>query len=296
MLRSIPIVLAVFFSAGELPAGSADSYASQIQSWRKDYDRDLVSADGPFTLVARLSPPKGSSSLGRDKTNDLILPVETAPAHAGKIDWPGGDTATFHVESGVTALVDGKAVNEIAIAKPVTVAFGELKLIFAMRDSALRVAIEDANSRMRKEAKPPVWFPVEPRYRIVADWIPVSEPKTIRIPDNNGSSREWKNPGSASFVVDGVKVNLMAVLTPDGKKLSFFFRDRTAGHETYGAGRFLEADLPQNGKVVVDFNKAYNPYCAVNELFICPVPPRENHLPVGIRAGERNHPHAEMSH
>ncbi len=222
--------------------------------------------------------------------------MEAAPVHAGKIDWPGGDSATFRLEPGVDALVEGKPVTEVGISKPVTVIIGEMKLLFAIRESELRMAIQDQNSRMRKEAKAPIWFPIRPRYRITADWIPFPETKTVRIADNNGGSREWKSPGSASFVIDGQNVKLQAVLTPDGKQLSFFLRDRTAGHQTYGAGRFLEAELPKDGKVVVDFNKAYNPYCAVNTLYICPVPPRENHVPVRIRAGERNRPHPPEGH
>jgi uncharacterized protein len=294
-MRLIPMLLAMLFCACEVPCMCGDLYISQIQSWRKQYDRNLAAADGPLTLVARFSPRKGLSSVGRDGKNDLILPVEAAPPRAGKIDWPGGDSALFRVESGVAALVDGKAANEIAISKPVTVTIGEMKLLFRIRESELRMAVQDPDARSPKEAKPSTWFPIDPRYRMVADWIPFPETKTIRIPDNDGGSREWKSPGDASFVVEGESVNLQAVLTPDGKQFTFFFRDRTAGHETYGAGRFLEADLPKDGKVIVDFNKAYNPYCAINTLYICPIPPRENHLQARIPAGERTHPHPAES-
>src|SRR5438045_5888491 len=100
-----------------------------------------------------------------------------------------------------------------------------------------------------------------------------SQARTLRVPDNDGSSRVWKSPGYASFVLDGQNLKLQALLTPDGKELSFLFRDATAGKETYGAGRFLEADLSKSGKVIVDFNKAYNPSCAFNPLYICPIPP-----------------------
>jgi uncharacterized protein (DUF1684 family) len=64
------------------------------------------------------------------------------------------------------------------------------------------------------------------------------------------------------------------------------FRDRTSGKQTYGAGRFLEADMPKDGTTVLDFNKAYNPYCTNNPYASCPLPPKQNHLPVVIPAGE----------
>jgi uncharacterized protein (DUF1684 family) len=292
MMRSIVLTLTVFVLAGGRPSWSADSFTSKIEDWRKDHDRDVLGPDGPFTLVARFTPKPGVSSLGRDRSNDLVLPVEAAPAHAGKIDWSSGDSAMLRLEHDISAVVDGQKVTEVAISKPVIVTIGEMKLRALIRESELRVSVQDPHARMRKDAKPPVWFPIDLRYRITADWVPFPETKKVRIPDSDGGSREWKSPGYASFMIDGQAVKLQAILTPDGKQLSFLFRDRTAGHETYGAGRFLETDLPNNGKVIVDFNEAYNPYCAYNVLFACPIPPRENHLPVRIEAGERDYPHA----
>jgi len=268
----------------------ADSYGAEIRSWRKNYDRDLLAPDGPFSLVARLTPKRGVSSIGRDGSNDLIVPVETAPARIGKIEWRDGASATLRLEPGVHATVEGKQVGEVSVSQPVTVTIGEIQLLLRFRKTELRVTLRDLNAKTRKEAKPSAWFPADPRYRIAADWGPCPEAKTIRVPDNDGSSRVWKSPGYASLVLEGQNLKLQALLTPDGKELSFLFRDATAGKETYGAGRFLEADLPKSGKVVVDFNKAYNPSCAFNPLYVCPIPPKENHIAIRIPAGERNYP------
>ena len=276
-------------------AAPADSYLTETQNWRADYERDLLGPDGPFTLLTRFTIPLGVSTVGRDASNAFVLPVDSAPARVGKVDRQDGRPASFSLDSGVGATVDGKPVEKIKIAKPVTVAVGDMRLIFSVRDGEPRMAVLDRNSRQRKEAKPPIWFPIEPKYRVVADWAPFAEAKEVRIADNNGSSRVWKSPGKASFTLEGQSLELQGVLAPDGKQLSFFFRDQTAGNETYGAGRFLDTDLPKDGKVVVDFNRAYNPYCAVNSLYICPVPPRENHLPLRIPAGERD-PHAGVRH
>ena len=73
---------------------------------------------------------------------------------------------------------------------------------------------------------------------------------------------------------------------PDAEQLFFIFRDQTSGKETYGAGRFLYADLPKAGKVVLDFNKAYNPPCAFTPYATCPLPPPQNWMPVRVEAGE----------
>ena len=79
--------------------------------------------------------------------------------------------------------------------------------------------------------------------------------------------------------------------SPASRELFFIFRDQTSGKETYGAGRFLYSDLPRDGKVVLDFNRAYNPPCAFTPYATCPLPPTANRLPVRVEAGEKNYGH-----
>jgi hypothetical protein len=90
--------------------------------------------------------------------------------------------------------------------------------------------------------------------------------------------------------LDGRDLRLTPILRPENPNPFFVFGDTTNNHETYGAGRFLEADPPRNGKIILDFNKAYNPLCAYNHQFLCPIAPRENRLSIPIRAGERKYP------
>jgi uncharacterized protein (DUF1684 family) len=276
-------------SQGAMAADAA--YLADVKKWRADYDRDLLGADGPFALVRRFVLAPGVYSVGRDRSNDLVLPVDRAPARAGTIEYRENSRATFQPDKSVSALVNDKTISEIQISQPVTVSIGDMQLRFRFRESELRVTVIDPQSPMQKSATPSVWFPADAHYRIVANWVAFPEPKLVRLPDNDGGAREWKSPGYASFIVAGTRVTLQSILSPDGKILSFFFRDETAGKETYGAGRFLDTDPPKDGKVIIDFNKAYNPSCAFNTLFVCPIPPRENHLPVAIGAGERVYPH-----
>src|SRR5437667_265810 len=86
---------------------------------------------------------------------------------------------------------------------------------------------------------------------------------------------------------DGREFRLEPVIEEGETDLFFIFRDRTAGKETYGAGRFLYAAPPRDGKIELDFNKAYNPPCAFTPYATCPLPPKQNILPVRIEAGER---------
>ncbi len=99
------------------------------------------------------------------------------------------------------------------------------------------------------------------------------------------------SPGYAVFRIHG-RVRLRPILEePDAKELFYIFRDQTSSKETYGAGRFMYSDLPHDGKVVLDFNKAYNPPCAFTPYATCPLPPAENRLPVRIEAGEKKYGH-----
>src|SRR5439155_2263576 len=97
------------------------------------------------------------------------------------------------------------------------------------------------------------------------------------------------SPGYATFQLQGQTIRLDPVL--EGDQLFFIFRDQTSGKTTYGAGRFLYSDLPKDGKVVLDFNKAYNPPCAFTPYATCPLPPKQNRLPVRIEAGEKRYGH-----
>jgi uncharacterized protein len=207
MLRFRSVHAAVLLScslhAAVLPV---DSYVSAVEQDRAKSNMMMRGPEGPFTLVARLHPKPGISSLGRDSANDLVLPVEKAPAHVGKIDWQG-ERAVLRLEPGVTAVVDGKQVTSIEVSpSPAHLKIGEMTLDLSFRDSKLVVSVSDADALKGKKVNPAAWFPVNPAYRITADWVPFAEPKTIRIPDTDGGSRMWNVPGYASFVIDGKKL------------------------------------------------------------------------------------------
>ena len=97
------------------------------------------------------------------------------------------------------------------------------------------------------------------------------------------------------FEVDGEDQELTAyksTLTGEGSESLFVpFRDATTSRETYGAGRFMDLDEPESEEFVLDFNRAYNPLCNYSPAYNCAIPPRENHLQVAIRAGEKTYPH-----
>ncbi len=109
----------------------------------------------------------------------------------------------------------------------------------------------------------------------------------IRVQTSDGHERVYQRAGLVSFDVDGVTAQL--TLYDTGHTGYFIpFRDATSGKETYGAGRYLDIEPNHDGTVTIDFNQAYNPFCAYNETYSCPLPPIENWLPVAIEAGEKD--------
>ncbi len=113
----------------------------------------------------------------------------------------------------------------------------------------------------------------------------------IRIPTTTGGEQVYRRAGSVHFRVEGRPARLTLFRSEGAHELFLPFRDATSGKETYAAGRYLDVEPPgKGGRVVVDFNYAYNPYCAYNGHWSCPLPPPENWLQVAIRAGERDFP------
>ena len=129
------------------------------------------------------------------------------------------------------------------------------------------------------------YFPEDPALRFVVDIERFGEPQTIRMQTSTGDVQDYQRFGRFRFVVDGQEATLTIYRNEHGTFLPF--ADSLAGRETYGAGRYLEPEALPDGRFEIDFNLAYNPYCAYNENWSCPITPAENRLKVPIRAGER---------
>src|SRR5918992_587191 len=139
------------------------------------------------------------------------------------------------------------------------------------------------------------YFPEDPqlvvRARLITDGIDRDE--RIVMPTTTGQEQVYRRAGTIEFDVEGPRARPALFSSDDMHELFLPFRDATSGKESYGAGRYLEVEPPDaHGRVVVDLNYAYNPYCAYNPDWSCPIPPGENWLAVPIRAGEKTLPGA----
>ena len=139
------------------------------------------------------------------------------------------------------------------------------------------------------------YFPPELKFYIEAELVKDDEPETIIMKTSTDRSPAYVKYGVVNFKIDTFNLTLalyqnkkMLDLSTDQNHLFVPFRDGTSGNETYGGGRYIDCEIPEDGNVIIlDFNKAYNPYCAYNPKFSCVIPPEENQLTIRIAAGEK---------
>jgi uncharacterized protein len=166
-----------------------------------------------------------------------------------------------------------------------------LRAARAAKDEMLRTASgSPVPSDKRQVLLPLPYFPADPAYRVPASLAPDAQTgRVMPMLTSTGQQRPTQVMGVLQFVLNGqpLKLEAFAEEGSNGQRLFVPFTDTTTGHETYGAGRYLDLDRTTTGIYVIDFNTAYNPYCAYNPTYDCPVPPKENRLPIPVRAGEK---------
>ena len=136
------------------------------------------------------------------------------------------------------------------------------------------------------------FYPIDLKYRVEATFIRTPDEKPFLMPTTTDRLPEYVKYGEAHFEIDGteLKLNLYQSTTPyeDPKYKDYLFlpfTDLTSGDGSYGGGRFIDMWIPEGDTIIIDFNKSYNPYCAYNSKYSCPIPPRENDLLIRIEAG-----------
>jgi uncharacterized protein (DUF1684 family) len=237
---------------------------------------------------------EGENRFGSDPKAPVLLPAHSSPAQAGIFRVHAGKV-TVEVAPGVAVTLAGKPVTKADLHADVpgpadVLALGRLRFFVIERSGKLAIRLRDLDAPTRKTLPPLRWFPVRHEYRVVGKFVAHPAPKKLAIPNVLGLVDEMVSPGVVVFQLQGQELKLEAVWEePGAKELFFIFRDRTSTHETYGAGRFFYADNPDaQGQVIIDFNKAYTPPCAFTRFATCPLPPRQNQLPLRIEAGELN--------
>lgn len=138
------------------------------------------------------------------------------------------------------------------------------------------------------------YYRPDPAFRVTAQVVSFEQPEIVQMATSTGELRPQARYAELRFQLAGQPYRLFGFTDPHDRhahELFVPFRDATSGHETYGAGRYLEVELDSHAdgaqSAMIDFNLAYNPYCAYSHAYSCPIPPAENRLPIAITAGER---------
>jgi uncharacterized protein len=272
-----------------LLGASEPGYQAQTVNWRRNHETSLKKDNGWLSLAGLFWLKEGQNRFGSAAVNEIRLP-SGAPSQAGSFELHEGKV-WLNIAPSVDIQLNGKAatarylVTDKAEA-PDMATLGNFAMQVIVRGQRYGIRLWDNGSPARHNFPGLGWFPVKEEYRITATFVAYPEPKMISISDVLGDTTPTPSPGYAVFSMRDKQYRLEPVI--EDNQLFFMFRDLTSGKQTYPAGRFLYADLPRNGNVVLDFNRAENPPCAFTAYATCPLPPQQNSLNVRIEAGELN--------
>ncbi len=264
----------------DLAAGSTVSHEDEVMQWRERRDERLRAEDGWLSLIGLHWLNEGA--------NDITLrPNETVRLVRN------GDAITLEPSGSMS--IGGTAVtapvtllDDMAAEGPTLVQRDSMRFNVIKRGDRYALRVKDAQAETRTQFAGLENYPIDPKWRVDARLEPYNPVKKIPIDDITGMRSDYEAPGALVFTVDGREYRLDPFT--EGDELFIIFSDETRKDTTYPAGRYLYAKKPgPDGKVTVDFNKAYNPPCAFTPFATCPLPPLQNRLPVRLEAGEKRY-------
>jgi len=287
------LCLAAFASAvlaADQPAAADASYLQSFDKWKAELVDDLKQNWLPLAGLFWLKP--GENKFGSDAKNDIVFPK--GPAHAGSFTLQSKDVSV-RFEPGVQVTVSSKPFTASKLEPDVSghatvLEMGSLRFYVIVRGERIGIRLKDTESDAARGFRGLDFFPVSMNYRLTAKFEPSQGKKTVDVPNVLGDVAPTPVAGTVVFTINGQELRLSDLGGDPANGLFFVFSDPTSKTETYPGGRFLETEPVVNGTVVLDFNRAHNPPCAVTPYATCPLAPKENRLAVAIPAGEKyNH-------
>ena len=281
--------------ASDDPAkATSAAYIAATDAWHAERVNTLRSETGWLTLAGLHRLEQGTYAIGAAKSNDIVIASAPSPVLGaivvtdGRVVFTAADAATVEVfEADPPVAVATITLVSDADGSPTVLTSGPVLFHVIERGGEIFLRVRDRNSPTLRDFAGIERFPVDLRWRVTGTLLP--EPgATIAITNILGQVEISPSPGVVEFVLDGTTHRLRPTLQTDGS-LFFVFADATNGKETYGAGRFLKAEpVGPDGRVELDFNRAYNPVCSFSAYATCPLPPKGNRMSVAVRAGERH--------
>jgi uncharacterized protein (DUF1684 family) len=296
MLRfcTLSFLLIILFSGSSCKRSTPliedeEAYRESIRQWQEQRLERLKGKTGWLNLAGLHWLEEGENSFGSAADNDIVFP-EKAAAYCGTLTLEAGKVSLkAHPEAGITS--EGVTVLQLDLiddySKPTThLEQGDLAWYIIKRGEKYGIRLRDyRHPRIAELDQIPI-YPVSLDYVVEATLVPFDEPKTMTVATPvEGFTETYHCPGELHFRLKGEKL----VLHPfeAGKGYFLVLGDETSGMDTYGAGRFMYTIPDSTGRIILDFNRAYNPPCAFSPFATCPMPPRENLLAFPVEAGEK---------
>jgi uncharacterized protein (DUF1684 family) len=281
----------------------AAAHAAEVDSWAAGREERLRREDGWLSLIGLAWLEPGATTLGSAPENAVVLPAHV-PAQVGTVTYEpatGGAAAgnvRFTAAAGATVTSEGQPVSELVMVadssgKPTELVVGSVRFFAIERRGRLALRIKDAMAPTRTGFQGITRYPVDLAWRVVARFEPYEPVRVLSIPNIMGGADPTPSPGALVFSLAGGEHRLDVVdedPQAGDNDLFVIFGDATNGDTTYGGGRFLYVAPPDaQGRVVLDFNRAYNPPCVFTPYATCPLPPPQNKLSVRVEAGEQRY-------
>jgi uncharacterized protein (DUF1684 family) len=270
---------------------AGEALEREVRAFREARVARLTGPAGWLSLVNKTWIGEGAATMGADEACDIVLPAGRAAERVGTFT-RAGLVVRFEAAPGVEVTSGGQAVTSVVMrsdaeAEPHRLAVGPFVVELIRRADDFAVRVRDPDSPARREFAGVPCYDVNPTFWIPARLEPDGASISLELIDSDGRPQKARGVGVAVFEIAGTPCRLRLFDEDQGRRLFVLFGDATNRDETYGAGRFLYAPLPTDGRVLLDFNKAFNPPCAFTAFASCPLPPPENRLPVRIEAGEK---------
>ncbi|MHA6247011.1 DUF1684 domain-containing protein [Pontibacter sp. CAU 1760] len=276
----------------KVPAAAAE-YVETVNQWHHEREESLQKENSWLALAGLYWLEPGRNSFGSSGANDIVFPEGKIAPNAGAFILQGNEV-WLEATPEASVLVNGQPPEGKALVfrpdmeAPQTMQHGALSWVVISRGDKYGIRLWDAEHPARQAFKGIARFPVTPSWKVEARLEQNALPKQIAITNVLGQTSQEPSPGAVVFTINGKQHRLDAL--EEGEELFIIFADKTNGNETYGAGRYLYIPKPgADGKTVIDFNKAYNPPCAFTGYATCPLPPKQNFLPLAIPAGEKSY-------
>jgi uncharacterized protein (DUF1684 family) len=262
-----------------------------MKEWKQKRINALKDANGWLNLTGLYWLKPGKNNFGSDPSNELVYQHPEMPKTAGYFEWENHLVNWVSAENVLIKIKDSLITSAVLYEEgkrgAPLLSLGNLRWNIIQRDDKIGIRLRDLNSPIVQAFKGCERYKDDSTWRLTARFEKKPENKLL-ITNVLGQTNEQASPGKLIFRIAGKEYQLDTL--EEGNELFILFGDATSGKGTYPAGRFLYADLPDaNGNTIIDFNKAFNPPCAFTIYATCPLPPKQNILPIAITAGEKDH-------